>query len=213
MKPRQMDPFATQPPAFPATEYRLVLPAHESLWDEVRAVQAAFARRYKAAAPVKTRPFIPLVRFHGFNMAQGRLLRELRALLSRERPFSVTLEGFGSLPTHTIHIPVSSLVSIGELEARLKKLKPLMRIPEKDPHFIEDPCLVIAQKLPPGQYEKAWMEFSKAHFRGVFVADQLLLLCRPAGQFKASFSPLAAFPLEAKSRMETCPNSLFEKIP
>ncbi len=213
MKHRQTDPPPALSPDFPTTEYRLVLRPNESLWDEIRAIQDSFALRYEAPGQVKTRPFIPLVRFSGFNMAQGKLIRELRRLLSREYPFPVTLEGFGSLPTHTLFIPVSSRNSIRDLESSLGRLKPLMGMEGKKPHFIQEPFLVIAQKLGPGTYEKAWMEMENAPFRGVFIADRLLLLHRPSEKIKPGFSLLADLPLEGKSPVESGLHSLFEKIP
>ncbi|HSC52743.1 MAG TPA: hypothetical protein VLC98_03950 [Phnomibacter sp.] len=53
--------------------------------------------------------------------------------------------------------------------------------PTHDPHFITDPHIPIARKLQPWQYEKGRLEYAHEHFSGMFMANDMLLLKRPAG--------------------------------
>jgi hypothetical protein len=43
---------------------------------------------------------------------------------------------------------------------------------------MDEPCIAIARKLLPWQYEKGWLEYSHKHFTGRFIADSMLLLKR-----------------------------------
>ena len=55
---------------------------------------------------------------------------------------------------------------------------------EHKPHFIIEPFITIAAKLLPWQYEKAWMEFSNTNFTAMFMANEILLVKRKAGEKK-----------------------------
>src|SRR6202012_6046891 len=100
-------------------------------------------------------------------------------------PFKVELKDFGSFPSHTIFINVTSKLPIRGLVNEIKDVQRLMK-PNKDhkPHFIMEPHLTIARKLLPWQYEKGWNEYSHKHFTGRFIADAMLLLKRPVGEIK-----------------------------
>ena len=49
---------------------------------------------------------------------------------------------------------------------------------DNKPHFFDESNINIARKLVPWQYEKAWLEYSRKHFTGRFIADGMLLLKR-----------------------------------
>ena len=75
-------------------------------------------------------------------------------------------------------IAVRSLIKqIRSETQRLMKLND-----ENKPYFNIDPHFVIARKLDPSQYEKAWLDFSNRHFTGRFIADAMLLLKRHQGE-------------------------------
>lgn len=190
-------------------EYRLVLHAHESLWNEVLKIKAGFAQKYRAGDAVRSKPYITLVRFRSPAMAQGKLMLELKRLIASFPPFSVEIEDFGSLPSHTIFLQVKSTTLIREMQGRIKKLKHLMKAPEHDPHFIDNPQLVIARKLNPRQYEQAWPELSHTHFKGLFVAEDMQLLCRPVTEGPSAYQTLAVLPLSGMVFTKPLQNVLF----
>ena len=101
-------------------------------------------------------------------------------------PFKVELKDFGSYPSHTIYINVTSKVPIQNLVKLLRhEGQRLMKLNEDNkPHFIMEPHLTIARKLKPWQYEKGWLEYSHKSFTGRFIADSMILLRRPAGEVK-----------------------------
>ena len=101
-------------------------------------------------------------------------------------PFKVELKDFGSFPSHTIYINVTSKLPIQNLikEIRTNGQRLMKLNDDNKPHFIMEPHLTIARKLLPWQYEKGWLEYSNRHFTGKFIADAMLLLKRPVEEKK-----------------------------
>jgi 2'-5' RNA ligase len=100
--------------------------------------------------------------------------------------FKVELKDYGSFPTHTIFLNVTSKVPISDLVKKIRhNTQKLMKFDDENkPHFITDSRINIAIKLKPWQFEKAWLEYDKKHFTGRFIADRMLLLRRKVGDFK-----------------------------
>ena len=96
-------------------------------------------------------------------------------------PIKVELSNFGSFPSHTIYINVTTKIPIQNIVKQIKQAQQLLKTTnEHKPNFIEEPHISIARKLKPWQYEKAWLEYANAHFTGRFIADSMLVLKRPA---------------------------------
>ncbi|MDQ2752917.1 MAG: 2'-5' RNA ligase family protein, partial [Bacteroidota bacterium] len=97
-------------------------------------------------------------------------------------PFKVELKDFGSFPSHTIFINVDSKLQVKNLSRELRLAQKLMTLnKDNKPHFIDDPYILIANKLLPWQYEQGWLDYSHRHFTGRFIADGMLLLKRRVG--------------------------------
>jgi 2'-5' RNA ligase len=97
-------------------------------------------------------------------------------------PFKVELKDFGSFPTHTIYINVTSKLPIQNLVKGMRTDgQRLMKLNDDNkPQYIMEPHLTIARKLKPWQYEKGWLEYSNRHFTGRFIANSMTLLKRLA---------------------------------
>jgi 2'-5' RNA ligase len=109
-------------------------------------------------------------------------------------PFKVELKDFGSFPSHTIFINVTSKLPIRGLVNEIKDIQRLMKLDkEHKPHFIDEPYIPIARKLLPWQYEKGWLEYSNKSFTGRFIADAMLLLKRREGEMAWQISERFVF--------------------
>lgn len=99
-------------------------------------------------------------------------------------PFKVELKDFGSFPSHTIYLNVTSKLPIQNLVKLIRtEANRLMKFdPEKTPHFMLEPHFTIGMKLKPWQYEKAWLAYSNKHFNSRFIADEMILLKRIVGE-------------------------------
>ena len=81
-------------------------------------------------------------------------------------------------PSHTIYLHVPTRSPFNELTKELKVVKSLTKVPDHDPHFINEPHLLIAQKLKPFQFTRMWMDCEHTQFTGRFMANSMVLLKR-----------------------------------
>jgi hypothetical protein len=176
-------------------EYQLILNPHEELSNRIRQIKTAFHEAFQTPAGAITssrggaitssrggggaRPNLTILRFTQLALMEERIVQRLRTIAMGYCPFKIELKDFGSLPTHSIFIQVTSKLPIRGLVKEVRDVQRLMKL-DKDhkPYFVEEPNLLIARNLLPWQYEKAWLEYSNKSFTGRFIADAMLLLRR-----------------------------------
>jgi 2'-5' RNA ligase len=175
-------------------EYMIILNPHEELRKKVAQVKKDFFEFYQAPTAVGGKPHVTLVRFTQLALMEERIVQRLRTIAMGFCPFKVELKDFGSFPSHTIFINVTSKLPIRGLTNEIKDVQRLMKLDkEHKPHFIDEPYLPIARKLLPWQYEKGWLEYSNKKFTGRFVADSMLLLKRREGEVAWQIAERFAF--------------------
>lgn len=173
-------------PGYRVYEYLLVLNPHRELWDKIMTVKEQFAETYDSMHARWGKPHVTLVNFTQYEMMEEKIINRLKTIAMGYHPFKVELKNFGSFPSHTIYINVTSKLPIQNLVKEIRhEGQRLMKLNDDNkPHFIMEPHLTIARKLKPWQYEKGWLEYSNKHFTGRFIADAMLLLKRPVGEIK-----------------------------
>jgi len=177
-----MEQSILQLPGYKPCEFLVVLQPHEELWNRITDVKRAFADAYECPMAAFTKPHITLVNFVQYAMMEQRIINRLKLIAMGLPPIKVELKNFGSFPSHTIYINITSRVPIVNMVKQLRQAQALMKINnDNKPHFITEPHLTVARKLLPWQYEKAWLEYEHKHFSGRFIADQILLLKRRVG--------------------------------
>jgi 2'-5' RNA ligase len=178
--------FSNVMPGYKVYEYLLVLNPHEALRNKIMQVKQHFFNTYKNATAVYSKPHITLVNFVQYQMQEERLVSRLKTIAMGCPPIKIEMKDYGSFPSHTIYINITSKVPIQNLVKNIRAdAQRLMKLnDENKPHFIMEPHLTVARKLEPWQYEKGWLEYSNLHFTGRFIADGMLLLKRPVGEMK-----------------------------
>jgi len=163
-------------------EYLIILLPREELRVRIQQVKKEFAEAYQAPGAIGGKPQVTLVRFTQLALMEERIVQRLRTIAMGYCPFKVELKDFGSFPSHTIFINITSKLPIRSLVTEMKDIQRLMKL-DKDhkPHFIDEPYITVARKLLPFQYEKGWLEYSHRSFTGRFIADGMLLLKRRQG--------------------------------
>jgi len=163
-------------------EYLLILNPHEELRNRIMNVKKDFYETYKTPNAKWGKPYVTLAKFMQLEMMEERIINRLKIVAMGYHPIKVELKDFGSFPSHTIYINVTTKEPIKNL---VKEIKPWQRLLKLDddhkPHFIDEPHLTIARQLKPWQYEKGWLEYSNKNFTGRFIADSMLLLKRKVG--------------------------------
>jgi 2'-5' RNA ligase len=166
-------------------EYLIVLSPHEALWQEIMNVKKMFAQAYDCPFAYSTKPHITLVNFVQYRPVEDRIRQQLRTIIGRLDPVKIELKDYGSFPTHTIYINITSKVPIVNLVKEIKPIQQLMKLDkENKPFFITEPHMTIARKLEHWQYEKAWLAYQHMDFTGRFIADHVVMLRRPVGEKK-----------------------------
>ena len=167
-------------------EYQLVLSPHEELRNKIMDVKNDFYEKYKAENARWGKPHITLVNYVQYEMMEERIINHLNTIAMGFQPVKIELRDYGSFPSHTIYINITSKVPVQSLAKQIRtQTQRLMKLNDDNkPHFILEPHLIIARKLLPWQYEKGWLEYSHKHFTGRFIADGMLLLKRPVGELK-----------------------------
>jgi hypothetical protein len=181
-------------PEYKCNEYLIVLNPNEDISDKIISAKKEISEKFKVIMPF-LKPQIMLVRFIHFQMIEERLLTQLKNISNGYKPFQVKLKDYGSLPSHSIFINVESKQQIQNLVTELKSIRGLITFDkENKPHFIDDFYLLLAGKLLPWQYEKAWLEYNHRYFTASFIAGSFILLKRdlenngngllPAGSYR-----------------------------
>jgi 2'-5' RNA ligase len=173
-------------PGYRVYEYLLVLNPHEELRNKIMAVKNEVYEKYQAETARWGKPHITLVNFVQYEMMEDRIINHLKTIAMGFHPVKIELKDYGSFPSHTIYINITSKVPVQYLVKQIRtETQRLMKLNDDNkPHFILEPHVTIARKLLPWQYEKGWLEYSHRHFTGKFIADAMLLLKRPVGELK-----------------------------
>ena len=181
-----MEKLIVSIPGYKIYEYLLVLNPHEELRNKIMGVKNAFYEKYKAENARWGKPHITLVNYVQYEMMEERMINHLNTIAMGFQPVKIELRDYGSFPSHTIYINITSKVPVQSLVKQIRtQTQRLMKLNDDNkPHFILEPHLTIARKLLPWQYEQGWLEYSHKHFTGRFIADGMLLLKRPVGELK-----------------------------
>jgi 2'-5' RNA ligase len=173
-------------PGYRVYEYLVVLNPHKELWEKIMKVKEEFADEYKSDHARWGKPHITLVNFVQYGMMEDRIVNRLNTVSMGQYPFKIELKDFGSFPSHTIYINVTTKLPVQDLTKTIRAdSQRLMKLnDDHKPHFIMEPYITIGRKLQPWQYEKGWLEYSNKSFTGRFIADGMLLLKRPVGDLK-----------------------------
>ncbi|MBI5370477.1 MAG: 2'-5' RNA ligase family protein [Sphingobacteriales bacterium] len=188
-----METITNTIPGYRVYEYLLALAPREELRDRISKLKEEFAGKYKTGDSGRGKPWVPLVRFTQYAMMEERILARLKTVAMGFPPFKTELKDFGSFPAHTIYIKVTSKLPVQQLVRTLRtEVQRLLKMNEEHkPYFFMEPHITIGSKLKPWQYEKGWLEYSRKHFTGRFIADGMILLRRPEGELK--YQPLMRF--------------------
>ena len=183
-----METIVNTIPGYRVNEYLLVLRPHQELWNRILKIKDDFSGKFKSEQAKWGRPYLTLVTFNQYALMEERIINRLRTIAMGTTPFKIELKDFGSFPSHSIFISVTTKLPLQNLVKEIRHdTQRLMKLNDDNkPHFIMEPHITIARKLLPWQYEKAWLEYSHKHFTGRFIADSMMLLKRPEGEMKYS---------------------------
>ena len=174
--------FLIKMPGYRQVEYLLILNPNQLLQKKIMSIKNEIHAQYQTSIPLNGKPNIRLVKFFSWEMMEEKLINHFRTIAMGMPPFKVSLKDYGSFPSHTLFINVTTKIPLQMLVKELRSAKSLMRSPDQEPHFIKEFYIPIAIKLDPAQYEEMWLAFSHRQFTGSFIADSMLLLKKREGE-------------------------------
>jgi 2'-5' RNA ligase len=166
-------------PGYRVNDYILILNPPAELSNRISTVRDDFNKEYRVSA-TPGKPNLLLCSFTQLAMMEERIINNLHRIAMGYPPFKVELRDFGSFPSHTIYVNVTSKLPIQALVKKIRtETQSLMKFDEDHkPYFSMEPHFTLGRKLKPWQYEKAWLAYSNSHFTGRFIAKEMLLLKR-----------------------------------
>ena len=165
-------------PAFKIGEYRLILPLSEALQESVMALRKELHEKCRVSLPFELKPHLTILHCHAFEGMEAKLAEKIQQVATRNKTFKVELQDFAAYPSHTIYIHVATRSPFNELAKELKRVRPLTKIPDHEPHFINEPHLVMAQRLKINQFTQMWKQCEHTPFTGKFLASSMVLMKR-----------------------------------
>ncbi len=167
---------------YSVAEYLMVLTPREDLWQTIMNIKSEFANKYKHPMASYTKPHLTLLKFVQLEAAENRIVTRFASICATQPAIKIEMKNFGTFPSHTIYINVTSKLPILNLVKALKEAQPLLKYDSNlKPFFITEPHVTIARQLVPWQHEKAWLEYSHSSFTGRFIASKMTLLKRRVG--------------------------------
>jgi hypothetical protein len=169
-------------PGYQVYDYQLVLVLPEGIREKLRRVKQQFSVQFNLPSVATGAIMLPLVKFKQRQLLEAKLRHALQEITLGWRPFPVNLKDYAAQPTHTIAIPVTSKSSLQRCVQSLKPIQHLMRLDKEQAAFFpNEHQVIIASRLRPGIFEKAWKQYSGRQFTGQFLSDAALLLKRQPG--------------------------------
>ncbi|HEY9362329.1 MAG TPA: 2'-5' RNA ligase family protein, partial [Chitinophagaceae bacterium] len=107
-------------PGYRVYEYLLVLNPHEELRNKIMQVKKEFCEGYKAPTAKGGKPHITLANFVQYEMMEEKIINRLKAIAMGFPPFKVELKDFGSFPSHTIYINITSKIPVQALVKEIR---------------------------------------------------------------------------------------------
>lgn len=176
-----MNPLRPNLPALRHAEYLLVIDLPEALRHKIEKARGHLLETYRIPQPPTGRPHISLARFTVPLRLEDKLIDRLHQIAMEAKPFLVELQDYGSYPMHAIFVRIANQPLIIELIKRFKAARPLMKLAGEDPHFILDPNIALAGRIPRDMYLEAMKEYAQKSFHGRFVAEACWLLKKEEG--------------------------------
>ena len=203
-----MDSSLQQLPGYQVNEYKIVLVPHQELANKIKEIRTVFNERLKIEKPISSVPEVILTTFKQHQMNEERIINRLKIIAMAQPEIKVEIKDFGSFPTHSIFLNVTSKVPLSLLVKSVSSnASALLKLnSDKTPHFFKDFYIAIVRRLKPWQYEEGWKEFEHKNFTGRFIASRMLLMRRKEGEFK--YKPIETFDFQ-NLPVDTVQGSLF----
>ena len=170
-------------PGFSLAEYRLIIPVAEHLQEKINAEKNYFISSYTNSKIPLANSTITLTNFMQYSSAEELIVKKFGSVIGSFQPTQIEVYNFGFLPTHTIFFKLANKSAVQTFSKKIKAkcAQYLNADNEHAPHFINEPYIPLACKLKADEFSNAIAEYTQRHFKGSFVAENMVLLKREPG--------------------------------
>jgi hypothetical protein len=146
-----------------------------------------------------TNPEIILSSFQAKEEMEATLVRWLQRICNLQGAFLVTLNNYGGLPPHNIHVRIQDKEEIIKMISQLKMLDHFIQSNGCPPAILQNsPQLDIIKNLPENIYPTILNQFSGRCFHDSFIAEKIKLYKRHS--VESPYQLVYAFSLPADSK-------------
>ncbi len=160
-------------------EYRLVIYPDATVYNKVIQERRRFFTSYGMDVDLKSLPYITVAGFHAREGMEETLIRWIQRICSLQTSFTVWLNNYSGIPSHTIYLRVQNPQPFRNLSQQLRAIDSYVQLPGNLQRKQQaSPYLALAGNLPEPVYEKAMPVYSRKLFHACFHAAELVLLTR-----------------------------------
>ncbi len=191
-------------PMYPVNEYMVIIRPTENIMNRIKTIRQDWKAQFHLQATQLQGGFFMLARFSQFAMLEQRVQDKVRMIAMEAAPFRLQLKDYTGIPDHSIG---TGIVNPAGLKAIVKMLRREQRIFKgggENPFFNDQPGLWIATRLQQKQYHEIFNRYKSRHFTGAFIAENMMLLRKAAGQKQWTVlenMPLQNLPVFSKQGM------------
>ncbi len=159
--------------------YFLALIPGMELREKVRAVKERMKADWSAGHALRSPAHITLqMPFKRNSNDESAISASLEKFASEEKPFTVSLDGFGCFAPRVIFIRIEDPSAVRSIHNRLKKvLAEELQFSEREIMNSVHPHMTVATRdLTKEAFNGAWAEMKEEEFRGAFEVSSLFLL-------------------------------------
>ena len=161
------------------TLYFIALIPGGELRNRVLTVKERMKALYNAGHALKSPAHITLqMPFKRHSGDEPRMTEALRKFASEEKPFEVSLDGYGAFVPRVIYINIAEPGPVRELHTRLKAmlLSELGFTPSELMKDVQPHITVATRDLTKTAFSQAWPELRNEEFKAAFTAESIFLL-------------------------------------
>jgi hypothetical protein len=160
-------------------EYALLALPDEKLDGAIREEKELFDGFYDGMSSTRKVPHITIAGFLAKEAMEETLVRWIRNICQIQESFTVTLNNYSGVPSHTIFLRVQDPAPFIQLASRLRIIDSFVQSNDCPPvQLTAKPFLSIAGGLPESIYSEAITLFAQKTFHASFTLEKLVLVKR-----------------------------------
>jgi hypothetical protein len=160
-------------------EYTLLALPDDQLAGAIREEKELFDGLSTGISALNKGPHIRIAAFLAKEAMEETLVRWIRNICQIQESFSVTLNNYSGLPSHTIYLRIQDPAPFVQLASRLRIIDSFVQSNDCPPvQVIVKPFLSIAGGLPESIYTEAIRLYAQKSFHASFTLEKLVLVKR-----------------------------------